>query len=58
MTGQGRQGSIIRIVGPRYRTAGRLRVRTGKGQNQEDEKNRDWEKQRLRDKCWLTWQIR
>ena len=34
--------------------AGGLRVRTGKGQNQEDEKKRDWEKQELKQKRWLT----
>jgi hypothetical protein len=32
------------------RQAGGLRVRTDKGQNQEDEKKRDWEKQELRHK--------
>jgi hypothetical protein len=48
-------------MGQSYRTAGRvrgrqsdqaggLRVRTGKGQNQETEKKKDWEKQELRPK--------
>jgi hypothetical protein len=35
-------------VGQMYRSAGWLRDRKGKGQNQEGEKRRDWEKQELR----------
>ena len=38
------RGRYSRVVGQRYRTAGRLRVRSGKHQNQEGEKKRDWGK--------------
>jgi hypothetical protein len=56
-----------REVGQKYRSVGRLRVRcrqsgqagglrvrTGKGQNQESEKKRDWEKQELRTKTLVV----
>jgi hypothetical protein len=47
MQAQGRQRSI---TGKSYRLADSFRVRTGKGQNQEGEKKRDWKKQELRNK--------
>ena len=40
--------SRLRFRGRQSGQAGGLRVRTGKGQNQEREKKRDWEKQELR----------